>query len=335
MPAVSSIARHAPFALYVLLAVLVGGWIIDDAGISYAYARSLARGYGFVSQPGVPPVEGFSNFLWVLALSPFMLVRVFHPVVVPKIVSAAMVWVTFRMIQRSLRRETGSDGPGWFASIALAIAPPIVIWTMSGLENALTLLLGTAFALQLANRSDRWEIKAGVLSALLAMTHPELILLWGTGLLVCLADPPRRWRSLLTYGASFAVPTAAFIAFRFAAFGLLLPHTYYAKRIDASVWERLASLIRDPRALWDRIVDLVQGLGGFAGVVMIVFMLIAAAVLVSRRRLTRPIAVWLLLALNAIGAYLWMDEDWMGEYRFAPVIILAVVVTVARAGEAL
>ena len=34
---------------------------IDDAGISFSYARNFALGDGLVSQPGFPPVEGFSN----------------------------------------------------------------------------------------------------------------------------------------------------------------------------------------------------------------------------------------------------------------------------------
>jgi hypothetical protein len=36
----------------VLLAVLVGSWIVDDAGISYARARNLAHGHGLVAQTG-------------------------------------------------------------------------------------------------------------------------------------------------------------------------------------------------------------------------------------------------------------------------------------------
>jgi len=60
-----------PFVLFVLHSLLFRNWIIDDAGISFVYSRNFASGYGFVSQPGMSPVEGFSNFTWVIIMAPF------------------------------------------------------------------------------------------------------------------------------------------------------------------------------------------------------------------------------------------------------------------------
>src|SRR5690349_9504157 len=48
----------------------VWAFTIDDAGISYAYAKHLAEGLGPVAAPGAPWVEGFSNPLWVALLVP-------------------------------------------------------------------------------------------------------------------------------------------------------------------------------------------------------------------------------------------------------------------------
>jgi hypothetical protein len=41
----------------------------DDAYISYRYARNLSRGLGLVFNPG-EKVEGYSNLLYVLLVSP-------------------------------------------------------------------------------------------------------------------------------------------------------------------------------------------------------------------------------------------------------------------------
>src|SRR5512143_3483048 len=41
----------------------------DDAYISFRYARNFADGHGLVFNPGQPPVEGYSNFLWVVLLA--------------------------------------------------------------------------------------------------------------------------------------------------------------------------------------------------------------------------------------------------------------------------
>ena len=69
-------ARNA--ALVVAATVLFGAflahaWVYrfltDDAFISFRYARNLATGHGLVFNPGHEPVEGYSNFLWVLILA--------------------------------------------------------------------------------------------------------------------------------------------------------------------------------------------------------------------------------------------------------------------------
>ena len=58
-----------PTALTGLHAAVYGRWIVDDAAISFAYARSIAKGLGPVMQPGDPPVEGYSNPAWVALLA--------------------------------------------------------------------------------------------------------------------------------------------------------------------------------------------------------------------------------------------------------------------------
>ncbi|MGD2207611.1 MAG: hypothetical protein PVH17_12630, partial [Anaerolineae bacterium] len=39
---------------------------VDDAYISFRYSDNLARGHGLVWNIGQDPVEGYTNFLWVL-----------------------------------------------------------------------------------------------------------------------------------------------------------------------------------------------------------------------------------------------------------------------------
>ena len=46
------------------------GWIADDAFISFRYSRNWVNGAGLVFNPG-ERVEGYTNFLWVVLLSPF------------------------------------------------------------------------------------------------------------------------------------------------------------------------------------------------------------------------------------------------------------------------
>ncbi|MGH3992012.1 MAG: hypothetical protein ACRDSN_06050, partial [Pseudonocardiaceae bacterium] len=61
-------AVGVPTGLVGAHALLYGRWIVDDAAITFAYARSVANGEGPVLQPGADPVEGYSNPAWLALL---------------------------------------------------------------------------------------------------------------------------------------------------------------------------------------------------------------------------------------------------------------------------
>src|SRR5262245_65582120 len=48
---------------------LFRGNAVDDAYISFRYGDNLVHGHGLVFNPG-ERVEGYSNFLWVMAMAP-------------------------------------------------------------------------------------------------------------------------------------------------------------------------------------------------------------------------------------------------------------------------
>ena len=136
-------ARPAPLSLLVALAIfaahaaLFGGWIVDDAGITFAYARNLASGQGIVAQPGVPPVEGYSNPTWMFVAAAAYALHLFVLPWTPKVLAAVCAVAAFVVMWRDLGRR--GAGP-WISGIALgllAACSGFVIWTISGLENAL------------------------------------------------------------------------------------------------------------------------------------------------------------------------------------------------------
>jgi hypothetical protein len=70
--------RTAPALAFALgavpLAVLIWrfAFVCDDAYISFRYSRHVAEGHGLVyNLSESPPVEGYSNLLWVLWIAPF------------------------------------------------------------------------------------------------------------------------------------------------------------------------------------------------------------------------------------------------------------------------
>jgi tetratricopeptide (TPR) repeat protein len=335
------LALLLPFALYLAGVALLGDFIIDDAGISFAYARNLARGFGFVSQPGRAPVEGFSDFLWVLALVPTFWLRLFHPVLTPKLLSALAVLGGFALLQRALFRRTASLVPGAAACAFLAVSPPILVWTASGLENGLLLLLVCALFAVIAERSPRWPIFAGALAALLAMTRPDGLVFAPAVALIALAEPLAARRgaraaaaSLGRAAAAFAAIWGPFLAYRLSVFHLPWPHPYYAKRELLTFGDRLRHFAAKPDALRDKLADFGAGLAGPAGVWILLATFAAVAVLVAVRRL--PFALWAAAVIQAaaVAAYVLLDADWMGEHRFATAAIAASWITAALAAHA-
>src|SRR4051794_35154349 len=64
------LAALIPLAIATVHLYQIGPQMVDDAYISFRYARNLADGFGLVFNPG-EQVEGFSNLLWTLLLTPF------------------------------------------------------------------------------------------------------------------------------------------------------------------------------------------------------------------------------------------------------------------------
>ena len=102
---VGRLAAWSPAALLVVLlghAALYGDWIIDDAGITFAYARNVADGHGFVAYPGEPAVEGFTNLLWLLGLLPWLALGWFDPVWTPKALGVGCAFVALLFVRRAI-----------------------------------------------------------------------------------------------------------------------------------------------------------------------------------------------------------------------------------------
>ena len=311
-----------------------GTWLIDDAGISFAYAHNLASGAGWVSQPGRDPVEGFSNPLWTLLVALLYALRLFSISLTPKFVSCLLVAGSFVMFAAAIRRimdqfeavlVTGS-------SLLLAAANPgFVIWCVSGLENPLLtflaagLLFVSASVLQDGERlRKRACLIGGLLAAGLALTRPDaliyaivfpLALAWNTA-----RTTTRYFRGgLMVYGVYFAVPVLSYLIFRRIYFHDWLPNTYYAKPgVTLDGLFEVASLSGRGAA---KAADLSSAICPVLPVLTPVLLLAAAVstVLLPDRQVAGRIAVLGSFVALAFLTYIVLPQDWMGEYRFGTI----------------
>jgi hypothetical protein len=309
----------ARLLLGIAIAVLVGhaallaDWVVDDAGISFAYARSLAGGAGLVSQPGAEPVEGFSNPLWTLALAPFFRVGFFHPVWTPKLLSLVLVGLAFFLMARA----APADGvEAWLVAsgpLLLALNTSFVVWTMSGLENPLLAFLVAlsatlAFALP-HDLGPRTAAAGGLVGGLIALTRPEGVAYLGAFacLLMVLGSREGWLRRLATFAFAAGTVVGPYLLFRQIYFRDWLPNTFYAK-----VRPELVS--RDP----SRVLELFSSATG--RLAPFVVLALAAALLCAWRRRTSRDDACLVLGVYLATAgvvYVALPPDWMGEYRFA------------------
>ena len=162
---------------------ILGDWLIDDAGISLAYARNLWEGNGWVAQRGAEPVEGFSNPLWTAFLAPIVGLAGTTSTWAIKISALGFLCAgLFAMSWDGLRRD-GDPAKSLLSAIAVVVCPPLVIWGFSGLENALLFFL---IALAVASFPSTYVLGerqsigrfagGGALAALIALTRPEAVL---------------------------------------------------------------------------------------------------------------------------------------------------------------
>lgn len=297
--------------LFLLNATRLNTWLVDDAGISFSYSRSLADGYGLVAQPGAARVEGFSNPSWVFL---FSLVKLLGFDILASAKTVALLFsfgaillaalITYRITQKALLTLLAV---GW-----IVLQPGLVIWFVSGLENPLYVFLILLLVwLTLTEQNMSKAVMAGCIAALIGLTRPEGPIF----LLAYLLFNRKHWKPFLV---SFILLYGVYFAFRWIYFGFPLPNTFYMKvgggfklsQIFVQVYYNL-------RVLGN---GLLGKIGFWFGVVLIPALFFFWA---SKKRLDR--SLWVLLTAASIGlcTYLLLPSDWMGELRFAsPVLAL-------------
>lgn len=226
------------------LALLVHGLLIsflnDDAFISFRYARNFANGQGLVFNPG-DRVEGYTNFLWTVLLGVGMRFGA-DPLPLSRGMGFLAALGTLVLTARLAWRLAPAGSPGrGMALLLLAASSPFAYWTFAGLEGPLfALLLIWITSLEIesdaadASRQRRLAIFSGGALALLAMTRPEGVPLFGLFALLrfvrTMTTSRHSWRHRdLPFALAFAALYVPYFAWRFQYYGYPFPNTYYVR----------------------------------------------------------------------------------------------------------
>jgi len=227
-----------------LLIFAVAVWrslfLIDDAFISFRYARDWVAGLGPVFNPGIDvPVEGYSNFVWVVLMT-LGLGAGFPLEVFAHVVSIGSAALTLLLVFRCLRGKLNVDAKSAsIAVIALAALPSFHYWASGGLETAFFGLLlfacwdGLCLPSAKAEQASGGLAKGfglGLLGGLLVLTRPEGMA-WIPGLCACawIARGKASTRSIALFVLGTLALAVPHLFWRHSFYGEWLPNTVYAK----------------------------------------------------------------------------------------------------------
>ncbi|QWF82289.1 hypothetical protein HUW46_05726 [Amycolatopsis sp. CA-230715] len=315
-----------------------GSWLVDDAAITFAYARSFADGLGPVVAPGAPPVEGFSNPTWTALLALGKVLGLFDRgtlfgvpdyVLFPK--ALAMLCCVGILVACHQAAKKVARHPSLVTlatGLVLAAIPSFVIWCFSCLENSLYAcvvmwLAVVLFRASLDGRLLTAKVAAtvGLLAAAAALTRPDGMI-YAAAYPVLLAVKLRHdtLRVSVHKGLfstiAFGLPFGAYLIWRRLEFGQWVANTVVVK----------AQGLPDVTAPL-RVGDLVT----YAGALTVLL----SAVLVARMSAKPGLVALLVPFALAVTAYIVLPGDWMGELRFAtPVWTLGTLIGALAAAKA-
>lgn len=322
--------RHLLGGVFVVACVLAAchvlwlpQYVIDDAYISFRYARNLIDGQGLVFNPG-ERVEGFSNFSWVMLTAVGMAFDL-EPAAWARSLGCAAILGTILISAYTTRRLVGKPSAALATAAILCASTALCTSYLNGLETGLYGLLVTSIVA--AAIFGRWKT-ASLLIGLAAITRPE-----GVGILIIagvvaalIRGGPRGRRAMAALFLPAVAIVGILLTFRIGYYGHLLPNSVQAKSV------LLPLLSQSDFGQWFGLIFNSQGVEYASGFLRDTFGLFAVLAFVPLFRcIEQRWAVVFSLAIVAMGlaVAVYNFGDWMTSYRlltpYLPTLAVLVV----------
>ncbi len=207
-----------------LMQVLPGPRPVDDAFITFRYARNLAAGQGFAYNAGHPVLGTTTPLFTLLLAAPKTLLPGIDLPWLAVLISAACDVVMIILLRRLVQSLTRSTSVATVIALAYLLNPVRIGVALGGMETSLVVLWLVATAEAYVAR-DRVQ-QAALFGALAALTRPDALVLPG---LIFLYDIVTRrripWKAL----GLFVMVLTPWLIFATAYFGSPLPLSITAK----------------------------------------------------------------------------------------------------------
>jgi hypothetical protein len=217
------------------------GVTADDAYISFRYAQSWAYGCGPVYSCGQPPVEGYTNFLWV-AISALTIVARQDVVEVMRFLGLLSGALSLVVAWLLCRRLHGERPAALLPLVGIAASPFFAVNAVTGLETSaaiLSVMLAALLSMELP--AGRRPVASGLTWAASYLLRPEgVVFALLTALFSFTAGARRRGlrgalRTTLVFGVTFLAVAGPYFAWRVRFYGDLFPNTYRAKNLPYDI----------------------------------------------------------------------------------------------------
>lgn len=231
--------------LFIMQVYSIWPFTIDDMYIPLRYARHWVFGQGLLWNSNEAPVEGYTNFSFLLLAAGSILLHL-NSIIVLKVAGVVGLFFTFVAVY-CISRFWFDKRVAFIPALTLLVYKGQIIWSASGLETTVfqALICSSVYFLfkgmgfvahpgESQPSQPKFFIVAGILLSLAGLTRPEapafmamyFILLSLEGLA---RKDKRYWIGILSYTITLMVLYGPYFIWRWHYFGLLFPNSVYCK----------------------------------------------------------------------------------------------------------
>lgn len=207
----------------------------EDAAILMRYADHMASGQGIVWNPGEPPVDGATDFLF-LALAAGLTAAGLSVETAVRLLGLAALALTAFLVYVAVRRLHGAPvAAAWVSAAFLLLGPSLAYVEAHFGTPVFALATAVTWYLAYRLRSDPGSLRLALLFSLsaliLGLIRPEGVFLAALMLaaVVFWAGWRRSLRAVAAFAAVFALLGGAFFLWRWSYFGHPLPTPFLKK----------------------------------------------------------------------------------------------------------
>jgi len=300
--------------ILLLFQLLFWNFIIDDAFITFRYAKNLYENNQIVFNVNETPVEGYSNFSWVLWITISFLFKI-NPIIFSKVSGMLFCHLTIPILHKLAYLLNSNKRFSNYLIIIYVLTPNIALWSVGGLETSLfcfLLLVSIYFFIKSVKFKNNLQIGiSAIFFGLLSITRHEgaviYAITWVYFVFIILKFKDKNLLKksidILIFLGVFLMIYLPYFIWRILYYNSLLPHTFIAKQ------ETLNLAVLFERFLF--YIPLIL-------ILTPILMLIISNVFKSKNIIIRDqVRIYLIILISTLSIILILITSWMPGFRLA------------------